>query len=67
MDVLSGYRLSSQQKQLLLLQQHRQLQHAQLVIRLKGDFNKEWLKQAVDKLILQYTVFLTTYIKTAGL
>lgn len=67
MDILSGYRLSTQQQLLFQSQQHRLLPHAQLAIRLKGDFNRNWLKQAVERIIQQDTVFRTNYIKTAGM
>jgi NRPS condensation-like uncharacterized protein len=59
-QVVEGYRLSPQQKQVWLLQQNSQAYNAQCAILIEGDLESEALESALKKIMRKHEILRTT-------
>lgn len=66
MTELTGFRLSPQQTALWLQKEKHSEQPTQLLLKVKGDLTSGVLKNAIEKIIEQDTIFRTTYAYTAN-
>ncbi|HET8844162.1 MAG TPA: condensation domain-containing protein, partial [Ktedonobacteraceae bacterium] len=68
MEQVQGFRLSSQQKRLWLLQQQLPGEHhIQCAIRITGDLDVERLKNSLQLIIERHTIFRTTFQHLQGM
>jgi amino acid adenylation domain-containing protein/non-ribosomal peptide synthase protein (TIGR01720 family) len=64
---MKGYRISSQQKRLWLLQQESLAYCAQCVILIEGDLHARSLKTALEKVIARHEILRTTFYRPHGM
>jgi amino acid adenylation domain-containing protein/non-ribosomal peptide synthase protein (TIGR01720 family) len=66
-ETINGFRLSSQQKKLWLLQQENSVYVAQNALLIEGKLNKKALQAALQKVVNRHEILRTSFRKLAGL
>jgi len=66
-QMIEGFRLSPQQKQLWLLQQESRVYQASCAIQIQGNLNVEQLKEALERIINRHEIFRTRFHRQPGI
>jgi Condensation domain len=60
-DTIQGFRLSTQQSRLWMLEQEAAVYRAQMAVRIAGNIDCERLERVVEALVARHDIFRTTF------